>query len=303
MCDDGDPNTVNDMETILTCDGSICVPCSGTAVDCDMGATSVQPCDDNNPCTINDEETVLDSDGTICVPCAGTLVDCDAAMTSVQPCDDGDPCTINDIQVVLNCDGSVCEPCMGEDIIFLVDFAEDNEYEVAVGESVTGNLLLNDDLDNINDPIVQLTTNPIFGEMSINQDGSFEYTPEIDFSETEEFDYIVCSTDCAEECASATVVINIIDDTELFVPDAISPNGDGINDTWIIPGLLDSERRKLTVINRWGDVVYEADPYNNDWDGSNSNSGKPLPEGTYYYLLRHDLVPGALAQGTITIIR
>ena len=302
MCDDGDPNTSNDMETILTCNGSICVPCAGTPVDCDTGATSVQPCDDNNPCTINDEETILDSDGTVCVPCAGIPVDCDTGDTSIQPCDDGDPCTTNDVQIILDCDGSVCQPCMGEDIVLLTDFAEDDEYEVAIGESVIGNLLLNDDLDNINLPTIQLASNPVFGVITINQDGSFEYIAETDFSGTEEFEYIVCSTDCTEECASATVIINIID-TEIFIPDAISPNGDGINDTWIIPGLLDSKRRKMTVINRWGDYVYQSDLYNNDWDGTNSSNGKPLPEGTYYYHLRLDLVLGGLFKGTITIIR
>jgi gliding motility-associated-like protein len=209
---------------------------------------------------------------------------------------------MNDVQVILDCDGAVCQPCMGEDIIFLTDFAEDDEYEVAIGESVTGNLLSNDDIDNLNNPTIQLASNPVLGVMGINQDGSFEYTPEADFSGTEEFDYIVCSSDCAEECATATIIINIIEN-ELVIPDAISPNGDGLNDTWIIPGLLNKEQRNMTVINRWGDVVYQSDLYNNDWDGTNSNDGKPLPEGTYYYLLKLDLAAGETFKGTITIIR
>jgi gliding motility-associated-like protein len=112
-CDDGDPNTINDMQTILDCDGSVCVPCAGTPVDCSTGTTSVVPCDDGDPCTINDEETILDSDGTVCVPCAGTPTDCSTGTTSVVTCDDGDPNTINDMQTILDCDGSVCVPCAG----------------------------------------------------------------------------------------------------------------------------------------------------------------------------------------------
>jgi len=274
----------------------------GTPVDCITGSTSVISCDDGDACTINDEQTVLDSDGTICIPCSGTAIDCATGNTSVVACDDGDPCTMNDVQVILDCDGTVCQPCMGEDIIFLTDFAEDDEYEVTIGESVDGNLLSNDDIDNINNPTIQLASNPDFGAITINQDGSFEYTPETDFSGTEEFDYIVCSSDCAEECATATIIINIID-AELKIPDAISPNGDGINDTWIIPGLFDREQRNLTIINRWGDVVYESDSYNNDWDGTSSTNGKPLPEGTYYYLIKLNVAAGGLFKGTITIVR
>jgi hypothetical protein len=83
-CDDGNPFTINDMETILDCDGSICVPCMGTPVDCSNGTTSIFSCDDGDPCTINDEQTVLDSDGTICIPCAGTPVDCNSRER--RPC-------------------------------------------------------------------------------------------------------------------------------------------------------------------------------------------------------------------------
>lgn len=72
-CDDGDSSTVDDVETVLNADGSICVPCAGTPVDCATGAQSVQACDDGDPTTINDMETVLDADGTVCVPCQGEV--------------------------------------------------------------------------------------------------------------------------------------------------------------------------------------------------------------------------------------
>ncbi len=101
------------MQTILDCDGSICVPCMGTPVDCSTGTTSIVPCDDGDACTINDEQTVLDSDGTICVPCLGTPTDCSTGTTSIVACDDGDSNTTNDEQTILDCDGSICIPCQG----------------------------------------------------------------------------------------------------------------------------------------------------------------------------------------------
>lgn len=64
-----------------------------------------------------------------------------------------------------------------------------------------------------------------------------------------------------------------------FVPQGISPNGDGKNDTFIIPGILSAQPNTLTIFNRLGRVVYEKDNYQNDW------SGGDLPDGTYLYII------------------
>ncbi|MEM6397903.1 MAG: gliding motility-associated C-terminal domain-containing protein, partial [Bacteroidota bacterium] len=113
-CDDGDPCTINDEET-LAADGSICAPCAGITdpSSCNAGCVTVQACDDGDPCTINDEET-LAADGSVCVPCAGITdpSSCNAGCVTVQACDDGDPCTIDD-EETLAADGSICVPCAG----------------------------------------------------------------------------------------------------------------------------------------------------------------------------------------------
>jgi gliding motility-associated-like protein/uncharacterized repeat protein (TIGR01451 family) len=58
-----------------------------------------------------------------------------------------------------------------------------------------------------------------------------------------------------------------------------TPNGDGINDYFEIPGLLNYPNNELLVFNRYSDKVYQKRNYANNWDGSN------LPQGSYYYLL------------------
>ncbi len=90
------------------------------------------------------------------------------------------------------------------------------------------------------------------------------------------------------------------------VPNAITPNGDGSNDFFIVPqiernpdGYPESE---LIIFNRWGDVLYRATPYDNNWDGLN-NKGENLVEGTYYYVLRLNTREGEFMKGDITIIR
>ena len=76
----------------------------------------------------------------------------------------------------------------------------------------------------------------------------------------------------------------------LVIPNAISPNGDGINDVWEIQGLSHYQKRELIIYNRYGLVVYQTDFYKNDWPGFSNvgqlKSGTELPEGSYFYRLR-----------------
>ena len=62
-----------------------------------------------------------------------------------------------------------------------------------------------------------------------------------------------------------------------------SPNGDGINDYWKIPNILDLGRVHVKVYDRWGNLIYESTDYQNNWDGT--YKGKPVPEGAYIYFI------------------
>ncbi len=72
------------------------------------------------------------------------------------------------------------------------------------------------------------------------------------------------------------------------IPELFTPNGDTKNDVFNIPGLDNYPKNSLQVFNRWGNMIYEAKPYKNDWDGtpnkSSMGTGK-LPVGTYFYML------------------
>jgi|GEM_PF-532792 len=77
--------------------------------------------------------------------------------------------------------------------------------------------------------------------------------------------------------------------TDFFIPEGFSPNGDGINDFYVIRGLDNYPNNTFTVFNRWGDKVYGASPYTNTWDGKATSGlrvgGDDLPVGTYFYTL------------------
>jgi gliding motility-associated-like protein len=73
------------------------------------------------------------------------------------------------------------------------------------------------------------------------------------------------------------------------VPDTFSPNGDGINDYFKIPGANDLYNDELFIYNRWGGLVYYSKNYDNTWDGkstSNMLGSSDLEEGTYFYVYK-----------------
>ncbi|MDQ6814063.1 MAG: PKD domain-containing protein [Bacteroidota bacterium] len=67
------------------------------------------------------------------------------------------------------------------------------------------------------------------------------------------------------------------------IPNAFSPNGDGINDVWIIKYLQSYPGSTVEVFNRYGAVVFRSNGYATPWDGT--MNGSPLPVGTYYYII------------------
>ncbi len=86
--------------------------------------------------------------------------------------------------------------------------------------------------------------------------------------------------------------------------EAFTPNGDGINDLWLITnGTGCLTEAKAQVFNRYGSKVYESGDYKNNWDGT--YKGKPLPDGTYYYVISFRLINGktVVLKGNLTILR
>jgi len=86
----------------------------------------------------------------------------------------------------------------------------------------------------------------------------------------------------------------------VLVPNAFSPNGDGVHDTWNITNLSDYPGCTVEVFNRYGQRVFYSAGYGTPWNGT--VSGKPLPMATYYYVihLKNGFAPRS---GSITIVK
>ncbi len=65
------------------------------------------------------------------------------------------------------------------------------------------------------------------------------------------------------------------------IPNGFTPNNDGINDFYTLGDILLCGPMKFTVFNRWGNIVYQQENWDNQWDGLSKNGGE-LPQGTYY---------------------
>ena len=82
---------------------------------------------------------------------------------------------------------------------------------------------------------------------------------------------------------------DVCDTVEINISEAITPNGDGINDTWMIYNIENHPKNVIYVYNRWGDLVFNARGYRNEWDGHYKNRAQSLPDGgSYYYQIDLD---------------
>jgi gliding motility-associated-like protein len=115
---------------------------------------------------------------------------------------------------------------------------------------------------------------------------------------TDDIRYTFTVTGIGGCSVSDTIFIKVLKSPE--IPNAFSPNGDGINDTWNIKYLESYPGATVDVFNRYGQIVFRSFGYSRPWDGT--TQGKLLPIGTYYYII-NPKNGKPIYTGSITIIR
>jgi large repetitive protein len=171
--------------------------------------------------------------------------------------------------------------------------------------TLTFNVLTNDVYSG--SVVTTTLSKPATGRLDTLGVGRFSYSVPPQANGTTSFNYRLCSVGCPNVCDTATVRIAIMRprlNTDISI--GITPNCGCPNEKLLFPELeLNPDKfpnNELVIISRWGDVVYRAKPYKNDWTGANENN-ENLPAGTYYYIMRLDLANSQIKTGDVTIYR
>ncbi len=131
--------------------------------------------------------------------------------------------------------------------------------------------------------VTKLPTSGASATINANSQLMLDYSGKL-FSGSDELTVEVC--DLSGKCVQQILKVEVIGD--IIIYNGISPNGDGLNDAWIIQYIeviAETKDNKVSVFNRWGDVVFETQNYDNKdrvFKGVNKN-GNEVSSGTYFY--------------------
>jgi gliding motility-associated-like protein len=195
--------------------------------------------------------------------------------------------------------------CENNNTATVITFAKSPRVADDVGgifanKPVTINVLANDDPGNstLGNLTVEVVGQAMHGKVTVNSDGTITYTIDPGYTGDDTFTYRV--KDAFGYYTNVATVTLIANFAALTIPNLFTPNGDGINDTFEILNIDQYPVNELQIVNRWGNEVFRAKGYRNNW------TGEGLDEGTYYYLLRVKKAGSdqyEVFKGFITLIR
>ncbi len=226
------------------------------------------------------------NDVTLCVETQAVGLGTDTACIII--CNDNDICDTTIFKIVVIPDPS--DTMNMEPPVAINDTISIDENTPLIVINVIGN-----DTVPGEKVLLEILTPPLNGTAEVNSDCTVDYTPNADFCGLDSLEYRICNN---VGCDTAWVVIDVqcVNDS-LCIFNGFSPNGDGVNDTWVIKGIENYPNNNVQVINRWGNLVFEMDGYRGTWDGT--WNGVSLPSGTYFYIV--DLGDGRVFNGYLQI--
>jgi gliding motility-associated-like protein len=121
-----------------------------------------------------------------------------------------------------------------------------------------------------------------FGDPSSNNNYSTLQNPTHKFSKEGNF-LITLTVESPHGCTDSTSgIIRILPAFSIYIPNAFTPNGDGINDGFKAYGTNIAEYL-MYIFDRWGKIMFETDNINEAWDGHSSKTNEPLMQDVYVY--------------------
>jgi gliding motility-associated-like protein len=182
-----------------------------------------------------------------------------------------------------------------------------DDYEAKENNPLAGNVISNDwDFDGNHLTLDTIPVHaPAHGKILLSPNGEFTYRSNIDFMGQDAFTYRIFDNGNPSLDSTALVTITVVKDEscEVMVPNAFSPNNDGIHDYFKVRCLYNYQNPVIEIYNRWGNLIYKKEHYGDVdfwgseaeawWNGYSNGkmvigSNNPAPVGTYYYILKLD---------------
>lgn len=135
---------------------------------------------------------------------------------------------------------------------------------------------------------------------SAGLDSVTSFTPTATPTVTTTYTLTVTDNNSCIETDSVTITIYTLE-YDGMVANLFTPNGDGINDTWYVQNILNFPENEVFIYNIYGNLVYQKKGYTNDWDGTYNNA--PLPDGTYYFVLKFTDPKELIIKGSVDILK
>ncbi|MEL6845389.1 MAG: gliding motility-associated C-terminal domain-containing protein, partial [Bacteroidota bacterium] len=176
--------------------------------------------------------------------------------------------------------------------------AIDDEAEIKFTEDIAIDVLSNDEV--ANNVMVSIKTLPSRGRVIVDNN-QIIYAPDAGYRGADELAYEICNETCPDICDIGIVKIDVDNLFSCTVPTIFTPNNDGVNDFFKILCLEEGTpyvNNSVRIYNQWGDEVFRAAPYGNDWQGT--YDGANLPSGTYFYIV--DFGDGEVPQSGFVVL-
>ena len=285
----------------------------GDNADTDIDGDGVLNDEDNCPMFPNSDQADLDGDGIgdACDPDIdgdGILNEEDAFPTNPDESIDTDgdgigdaadncPTTANPDQADLDGDGigDACDPDIDGDGVPNEEDAFPYDSTKSVVDSLDtdeeeeeGEILPDTDSDGVIDSLDQCPDTPSGAVVDANGCSAAQVDTDGD-GIADVDDNCPQTYNPGQEDRDGDGLGDVCDTVELNVSQAFTPNGDGINDTWVIYNIENYPNSLVRVFNSWGKEVFSVRNYQNDWDGRYKNFSDKLPDaGSYYYQIDFD---------------
>ena len=108
---------------------------------------------------------------------------------------------------------------------------------------------------------------------------------------------------CADTIVKKVIVKPV---ANIYIPNAFSPNGDGINDIFKVKGIfIDEDKFEMFIYNRWGDLFFETYDINIPWDGTANGGTEIVQQDVYVYIVNLTDIFGEEYRfvGTVTVVK